>query len=785
MDGTGSKAADLGMKVARISDAAGKATSGLASLTERSGRKMQELGAQVAGVQGKFQSAGGAIIQAGKSTNAATVTGFGGAGSNMEKFREAVGSALVAIGGRLERLPEQIRTVAAKVRKGWDAIGGAAGAAQAAVGIAVTDITAYYSSMSEDTTTQVTGYLATVGQIAAAWATDGPILGVVAAGTALAGVYFGNAAKQAQKEAAALKEVEDAVTQMGAAYGSALMEFGASDQGRMAASWKVINSTIEDTDGKLKLITETFNVTFDEVATAIAGGGEAVTALYDSIAGREWDALWEGNVKGLETYKGELGALADSGALAADLSGVEGGVKDLNSALTDGRIGIAAWASLLKQAGVDAAQVDQLVTQFKESVSEDIANKSGLGDFFKELAPKIDLAVAKNKILVDIQEQFRQAQERLLPPVERFMAAWDRVKEKIDKASTAFRAYLDQVLGRESSVDQTIIALSERALTAAQGKQEGESDLLAGARLRENQRGAAGDVADIIGRFAIEANGDMGKLNASVDEFFKTLIDGATSPEQKKFFEDLRNAPEIAGAMQAALAAAPQVKSMKDFTDAWGEFVADVNNDPIRVGIQEAPNYEARKNAIFAAIVEMANARPQIKTYIEEGPGYQAVLDSVLADKTLLEQPATIPVGFEVLWGNLKESIASILPSFLVGLGAKPKENWNGGLETSPVLSTLAERGPEAIFPLTNPARMRQIMGIPQVARAFEAAGFGAPITGNAAGTNYAPVSVDQSQVNHFEIHEARQPRMTANEIVRAQRRKRFLGGHTLPVVVR
>ena len=112
------------------------------------------------------------------------------------------------------------------------------------------------------------------------------------------------------------------------------------------------------------------------------------------------------------------------------------------------------------------------------------------------------------------------------------------------------------------------------------------------------------------------------------------------------------------------------------------------------------------------------------------------------------------------------------------------KENYNGGLETSPVLSTLAERGAEAIFPLTNPARMRQIMGIPQVARAFDAAGFGAPITGNAAGTNYAPVSVDQSQVNHFEIHES-SPRMTADEIFRRQRKARFHGGHTLPVVIR
>lgn len=794
MDGTGSKAADLGMKVARISDAAGKATSGLASLTERSGRKMQELGAQVAGVQGKFQSAGGAIIQAGKSTNAATVTGFGGAGSNMEKFREAVGRARVAIGGRLERLPEQIRTVAAKVRKGWDAIGGAAGAAQAAIGVAVTGITAYYSSMSEDTATQVTGYLATVGQIAAAWAIGGPILGAVATGAALIGIYFGNAAKQAKKEAAFLKEFEDAAKRAGDTYADALGEFGTSDQGRMAASWKVINTAIEDTEGKLQGISETFGVSFDDVAKAVAGGGDAIAKFRDKVVDSTVADLMDRDTEALLRF-------GDSYAKMVGLSGFrrtpekfgfsfigEGAAEarrkfaELNGALADNEISINEWADEALAMGADAEAVAAEVALLKKGLAADVGSQSGFDAYFSDLAVEIDKAVAKNQVLIGIQEQFRQAQERLLPPVERFMAAWDRVKEKIDKAANAFRAYLDQVFGRESTVDQAIIALSERALTAAQGKQEGESDLLAGARLRENRRGAVGDVADAIGRFAIEANGDMGKLNASVDEFFKTLIDGATSPEQRKFFEDLRNAPEVVGAMQAALAAAPQVKSMKDFTDAWGEFVADVNNDPIRVAIQTAPDYEARKNAISAAIVEMANANPQIKTFIEEGPGYQEVLDSVLADKGLLEQPITIPVGFDVLWGNLKEAVTSVLPSFLVGIGVK--QNWNGGLETSPVLSTLAERGPEAIFPLTNPARMRQIMGIPQVARAFDAAGFGVPIAGNSTGTNYAPVTVDQSQVNHFTIA-SDTPRATADQIVRRQRSARFLGGHTLPVVIR
>jgi tape measure domain-containing protein len=854
MDGTGSKAGDLGMKVARISDAAGRATSGLANLTERSGRKLQELGAQASGVSGKFQSAGGAIIQAGKSTNAATFVGFGGAGSNMEKFREVVGRAMVAVGGRLEKLPEQIRTVAAKVRKGWDAIGGAAGAAQAAVGVAVTGITAYYSSMSEDTATQVTGYLATVGQIAAAWVIGGPILGVVAAGAALVGTYFGNAAKQAKKEAAFLKEFEDAAKRAGDTYADALGEFGTSDQGKMAASWKVINTAIEDTDGKLQGISETFGITFEEVAKAIAGGGGEVKELRDGYVDAVADmiertgdlTLPQFDTSRIEATKAALGELPNSWVDAKN-----GGIKFaeslfyVNRAFELGTIGVDEWKESLVAAGVPAEDLERITKSFRDTLEGGIGGTGGFDAYFASLADDIDAAIAKNQILVQIQEQFRQAQERLLPPVDRFIAAWDRVKEKIDKASTAASKYLDQVLGRGSTVDQAIISVTQRAIEGTAGKQEGEQESLVQPRLRENWRGALADTTDVIGTFATEANGDMGKLTASVNKFFDDLIAGATSPEQKKFFEDLRNAPEIAGAMQTALAAAPQVKTMQEFTDSWGEFVADVNNKPVLVDIQEAPDYESRKNAVSAAIVEMANANPQIKTFIEEGPGYQEVLDSILADKGLLGVGVSIPVSFTPsarmkewldkpflerfgfgsagedptipVQPTIPDSAAADLQARLDGMFAasplkveveavmKPvqslaskaiavvadlygkkgvKENYNGGLETSPVLSTLAERGAEAIFPLTNPARMRQIMGIPQVARAFDAAGFGAPITGNAAGTNYAPVSVDQSQVNHFEIHES-SPRMTADEIFRRQRKARFHGGHTLPVVIR
>ena len=112
------------------------------------------------------------------------------------------------------------------------------------------------------------------------------------------------------------------------------------------------------------------------------------------------------------------------------------------------------------------------------------------------------------------------------------------------------------------------------------------------------------------------------------------------------------------------------------------------------------------------------------------------------------------------------------------------EQNWNGGYIASPTLSTLAERGPEAVLPLTNPSRMRSILALPPVAKAVGAV---APSFGEATERVFTPtsgqsVSVDQSQVNHIQVVEARDGRQTASDIVRAQRKRRFLGGHTLPV---
>lgn len=792
MDGTGSKAADLGMKVARISDAAGKATSGLASLTERSGRKMQELGAQVAGVQGKFQSAGGAIIQAGKSTNAATVTGFGGAGSNMEKFREAVGRALVAIGGRLERLPEQIRTVAAKVRKGWDAIGGAAGAAQAAVGIAVTGITAYYSSMSEDTATQVTGYLATVGQIAAAWAIGGPVLGAVAAGTALIGWYMGDAAKKARAEAAKITEFAEAAKRSTAGFKDAIETSGDTEAGRLAGAWGIVNTALDDTDGKLAGLMEQFDFTSKEMVRAIAGGGEAVDAFSAKVTKAEISDALKGGAENAALYKDELEGLAGafefiqspSTETKKNIEEIEKARKDLLS----GALGPDAFIQKLISLGVNSDEAKDRYNSFKKSLEHKVSIGSGAQEYFAVLRNNINDAISKQGILQEAQVLFNQAQERLKPIGEQLRAVWDGIKSRIDAATNAAKGYLDVLMGRETTEDQARLAIFAATDELNEGRREGESEAGWAARQRQLNRDIQAAFADVQGSIAGRVDGDLAKAQTEYQSFVDSVVNSDGTDYADGTFDgmitDLATATTMWNALKVSVETFQPPTTTAQMAEWLKRELADPADPSFKVALEEAPNWATQQKIIKDKIAELTKDHPTVEAFIQKAGNFDSVLEAIKGDiAALTVGPATIELQVRAV---LDENSRLIMEAAVRRQIANDFTFWaNGGLVTSPTVGMVGEAGHEAVFPLTNPSRMRQIMGIPQVARAFENAGFGVANAGAASNTNYAPVSVDQSQVNHFEIHEARQPRMTANEIVRAQRRKRFLGGHTLPVVVR
>ena len=791
MNGTGSKAADLGMKMARISDAAGKATSGLASLTERSGRNMQALGAQIGGAQGQFVSAGGKLIKVSENVNAATLAGFGKAGSSVEKFREIVGTAMARVGGVLEKLPEQIRTVAAKVRKGWDAIGGAAGAAQTAVGVAVTGITAYYSSMSEDTATQVTGYLATVGQIAAAWKIGGPILGAVAIGSAAIGWYMGDAAKKAKAEAAKITEFAEAAKRSTAGFKDAIETSGDTEAGRLAGAWEIVNTALDDTDGKLAGLMEQFDFTSKEMVETITGGGEAIDAFSAKVTKTEIGDALKGGAENAALYRDELVDLANafefiSSPSAETRKNIEK-IEKAREDLVTGAIGPDEFIKKLISYGVNSKEAKGHYDSFKKSLEHKVAVGSGAQEYFAVLRNNINDAISKQGILQEAQALFAQAQERLKPIGEQLRAVWDGIKSKIDTATTAAKGYIDVLMGREITEDQARLAIFAATDELNEGRREGESEAGWAARQRQLNRDIQAAFADVQGAIAGRVDGDLAKAQTEYQAFVDSVVNSDGTDYADGTFDGMITDLATAATMWNALKVGVETFQPPTTTAQMAEWLkrelADPTDPSFKVALEEAPDWATQQRIIKDKIAELTKDHPTVEAFIEKAGNFDSVLEAIKGDIAALTRgPATIELQVRAV---LDENSRLIMEAAFRRQIANDFTFWaNGGLVTSPTVGMVGEAGHEAVFPLTNPARMRQIMGIPQVARAFDAAGFGAPIAGNSTGTNYAPVTVDQSQVNHFTIA-SDTPRATADQIVRRQRSARFLGGHTLPVVIR
>lgn len=731
-----------------------------------------------------------------------------------ERFGSEFAAARKVVGGHLTNMGIGVRLYASnaneRLRATWrnfrgDASNGAA-ALSASMSIAAGAFSGYMAGMSQSGAAMTASMLAAAGSIAQAWAAGGPILGSITTAVTYIGYLSGSIDKHIKKLKGSLEQYSTSFKEsfdgIRGSISTTFSELGNAGEGsQRIALLDSIKEQVAQGDVDLGKLRDRYGIFMLDIVKASEKGADGLKGLFTSATRGIATGALEGDIQSINTVLAEM---TDSGTnydrmlnvvfgqnMEKNFGGLDLSAKETSFALVglqqvmDGKFTDGGFRKALEDFGLTAAEVDAVMESATLTLQDFLA-RTDSGAFFAALGPAMDKAIDDFKAQEIVTGELRQAMERLKTPVDRFASAWERVKGAIDKATTAFRTFMDERLGRELSIDQTTLSVLSSAEAALKPREDGQSD----AKFQAER-----EVATAEARFALAEGAGVWARDsrtaeeavAKMQEHLDAMIAGVTDPAMKEFLAGMRGDENVIAAIIAAFNSENPVENLTEFKERYSDLLLMTENRGLLDAISRGVTQGQTKQQIIASLKEIEKQSPAIQAYIVKAGGYDAVYDQIIADTSFLATlNPKIQVGFEILWGNLKESVNSILPSFLngAGVGDKPKENWNGGLETSPVLSTLAERGPEAIFPLTNPARMRQIMGIPQVARAFDAAGFGAPITGNAAGTNYAPVSVDQSQVNHFEIHES-SPRMTADEIFRRQRKARFHGGHTLPVVIR
>lgn len=909
----------------------------------------------------------------------ATLRGLASEGTTTSKVAGRMASAFTTSVNAVGKAKQANSDYWAKYRgdatKGQQAVSNAMSLGSAA-------FSGYMLAMSNSAAETGLSVLASAGTIGQAFASGGPILGLLAVASTALGAWWGQREKEAAKAAAEVKaradEIAAATSAMTSSITATFEESGSSGAGaRAAAVYAVFRDSVAESGDALKDLSAEFGVSIHEMALLAEQGGGAIADLRKDLASGVVSRVLEGDTATLSKFTDEVKAAQSATGMWGDVSkstmldivnidtgSVANSMKAVTDAFDDfakGGQNVDELRAELVDLGLSAASADDLIQGFTDSLSSGLADTAALQSL-EALSGAMDKAISDFKISQDLTGILRTKMEALGTVGDRMVSTWDRIKGALDRATGAYNSWIDATRGGERTEAEARIALDdlykrrqELLAPPAEGEAATDPQRVADELLLNDlaaQEAVASTIAN-ISKAIRQAGGGIDEVRAAVAKWFDDAIAGEGDQAGKDWLEEVKQQVLSGGAVEIQFETRPAVEGIADIKTEFADFINEAKRNQIRVAIENAPDFEAKRRIIGEQLRELGKD-PVVDVAIEKAGGYAAVRDAILADKDIIASGVGVPVKIE--WERITgadglpsfdfnaiqtEAVGEALPAISIrpaladgsgpslqrelddiiannplkikveaeltgppgwrnqpqgirgpngggggeggqtpdgpGITVKPidprsiityrstldglgkrfgatlniavedsaeeaiaqynmafgaiggsvgaeigqgidsalyprtlevtivpivqqiksifagfagsvggafgiKSNWRGGLETSPTLSTLAERGAEAIFPLTNPVRMRQIMGIPQVASAFESAGIGGH--GPQEVAKYAPVTVDQSQVNTYEIHES-SPRLTADEIFRRNRKARFHGGHTLPVVVR
>lgn len=795
IDKSGSKAANFGVS---LSAAAARGTEGFAKLRDlaiSTGGRIESVGVKMNGTGAQGLAGTGALREAARR--------LGDVSPIFGKVVEKLGTGVRQAGNYMTLLGRSVRSGADLFQKGWKKIGGAAGATQAAVGIATGAITGYFAGMADSSAAKVTTLLGAAAGIATAFAVGGPVLGPVLAGltavSTLIGYAFGTAEKKSKQAAEKIKtraeEISAATKAYAKSFEDVFKQSGSSGGGaRAAAVLDALKSTSDDLGVTFDDLTKKFGISMDELASSAEVGSRGLLNLKDQVIKSSMGKVFDGNTVAIKRFGRELKSAIPSqsdflskgifgsdpgnqGAKRAQDQAKSAGLMFKNFSL--GLIKVDALREGLVRLGYTAQNADKLIAQFASTFEGSLRDSSG-AKFLEAAGPAIDAAIRNYNAQKTLADEAARRMENLLPGADRFAAAYDRISAALDKAKDAYRRYTDALFGKQRDADTVTQELFSTIRQRLEPKAEGEQAPEFAARQRNLLKDEVDALAPQIARLAKESGGDVETLRGKVNDYIQGLINDTTDPAFKQALADL--IPQIPeDALRNALGTQEDIKTLGNLKNAYSTFLTDVDNKPLAIKIKTT-DFQARYAAIVESLEKLRKSDPAVNAYLVKGDNYEETVQAIFNDSVLIGALApTVTVTIRARFDKtLEDLLGSLGPGFLnlTGVG-KPKQNWNGGLETSPTLSTLAERGPEAIFPLTNPRRMRQILAMPPVAQAFAGIGVAAPSFGSP--DSGAPVhgNIDQSMTNTYNI-EASDPQATADEIFRRQRAAKFLGGHTL-----
>lgn len=708
----------------------------------------------------------------------------------------SIGDDLTSVGRTGQRamgvLQAAGNTAREALRSGFDFLrNNAAQVTEVAMASAAAAFSGYMLGMADDAESASISIIGSLSSIGAAFATGGPIGAAVAAGASVVGIFLGSMQRNAREARAEAEAVAEASKAIQDSLDASLRSSGSSG---VAAQVSAISTLLEEESKKGSQAWREFAGSFDadtlDIIRASFGGADAIKAYTDALNSAAVGRVLAGDREAMTSFSDEIGTAASSAQdLAGQLYAVAKGAdstsfdsyatkgaaaaEGLVKAFSSGEISADEFRSGLEDLGLTTDQAAAVWGQYVTALRTEIANTPG-GQFVGDLAGRLREAVRRQREMNEVQGETQRQLLNYGPAADAFAAGYQRIREKIDKATSSYRTWVEATTGeRRTSQQAELDILNEvaaRTSRATEGLTRGE-DL-------ENQLGITdliGSLDSLIGRFAETAASPddlRRKFNAFLDDVAKK------SPEAASLVEELRR--QISDeAFVLAFDSRPAIESLDGFKTEFADFLAQRRPD-LKLGLNTG-TAEQKKAALDRALIEFSRQNYAARTFIETGGegGWNETYAKVKEDiASIAGKPIDVKLRLGLEAGDaLRDIIAKAFPGKGTG---EIFASAAGRLVKRPMLSTLGEDGMEVVLPLTKPNRMAQLLGLPEVQSALANLP-SADATGTAS--SFAPADPATGPSIHHEvkvdqrIYETTQPRLTAAESVRKIREAEFLGG--------
>lgn len=586
------------------------------------------------------------------------------AGEFANKYAGLLSTPLVKAGAALQSFP---RTVQSKLQAASSDVKNFASTlsstvpdgvskAQLAVQVGASAMTGYLSGLAETSQAKAVGILASVGEVAAAFADGGPVVGGITAVATAIGLVWGNSSAAAERAQERQKVIAANLTasaeEIGAAFRAAFKDQGGatSGEGRAAGVLRIIRDLLDVSSKGAKDFADRFKTDMNDVATAASLPRKEFERFTSAVIDRNVSEVLEGNADAIKRFSNQtriagqaavtsfldsIASKEDSATFERILQSSGADIIDLQKKVQTGAISIGEFRDRMVEIGFTTQDADRAYKAYKESLTEAIGNTAG-GQFLRNLPGQLYASVRQQAILNEANAELQSRLEGFGPVAERFSSAWGRIKAAIDKAKEAYLNWVDASTGRKLSRAEAISGLFGAAQDFTT-PEEGENSLLAEARQTRARVEAQRVIAGQLQELAKRAAGDPAKLNALINDFFNELRAGTNDKETIDFFNQIQYLTADPQSIQILVDSQPAIEGLNGLETQIRTLLQLPENSPLRVGLEKARNFDESKMLVTASLTELAKQDPRIQAYIEKNGGFDTVVASIAADAGFID----------------------------------------------------------------------------------------------------------------------------------------------------